>query len=61
MVDCYSENCNEITEDEIFRINNFILKSLNMMKRVKVNPHKEIEDYDERFREILMIMGDDDV
>jgi len=32
-----------------------------MMKRVKVNPHKEIEDYDERFREILMIMGDDDV
>jgi len=37
------------------------LKSLNMMKRVKVNPHKEIEDYDERFREILMIMGDDDV
>jgi predicted nucleotidyltransferase len=61
LVDCYSENCNEITEDEIFRINNFILKSLNMMKRVKVNSHKEIEDYDERFREILMIMGDDDV
>lgn len=45
----------EITEDIIFRLNNFILKSLNSMEKVGTDSGKDIDDYDERFREILLV------
>lgn len=46
----------EISEQNIFRLNNFILNSLKSMKNVKVSSKKDIELYDERFRELLMVI-----
>lgn len=44
----------QIREETIFRLNNFILNSLNSMKMVKTNSIKDIDKYDERFRELLL-------
>lgn len=49
------ESC-EITEKNIFRLNNFILSSLNSMHQVKTSSKKNIGMYDERFRELLMVL-----
>ena len=51
----YHKGNGKIGEDTIFRLNNFILNSLNSMNYVKTNPTKDIKLYDERFREILLI------
>ena len=44
-----------LSEMTVFRLNNFILDSLMVMKTSKTKSFKEIEDYDERFRELLLV------
>lgn len=51
----YHQKSGQIKEDTIFKLNNFIMDSLNMMKTTKVKSFKCIEDYDERFRELLLV------
>jgi len=55
LIEYHRQLKDEISEDTMFRIHNFILKSLKVMKKVNVNSVKEIEDYDERLREVLNI------
>lgn len=45
-----------ISEHEIFMLNNYILDSLNSMKKESVSSKKDIGVYDERFRELLMVI-----
>lgn len=49
----YHKNECEINETTVIKLNNFILSSLNRMKTVKVNSLKDIDDYDEKFRELV--------
>lgn len=46
----------EISEDTIFKLNNFILKSLKSMDTVKTSSNKDFEIYEERFKELLLIV-----
>lgn len=59
MINHYQGN-GDISEDNVFRINNFILKSLSEMKTVKFDSKRAFEDYDEKFREVVMKSGHDD-
>ena len=45
----------DLTEETILKLNNFILSSLSSMKTVHVESHKELMNYDERFRELLLV------
>lgn len=51
----YHQDNGEISENIVFRLNNFILDSLSVMKRVRSKSFKELDDYDERFRELLLV------
>lgn len=44
----------EIGENTIFKLNNFILKSFKSMKRIKTDSSKDFDEYDERFRQLLL-------
>lgn len=44
----------KISEESIFRLNNFILNRLNSMNRVKKDSTKNLEKYDKRFRQSLL-------
>jgi hypothetical protein len=50
----YHRGCGSLDEDTIFILNNFIMNSLNMMGNVKTKSVKDIMEYDERFRQIVM-------
>lgn len=50
----YHQDRGEITEGIIFKLNNFILDSLSVMKKVRCKSFKEIDEYDKRFRELLV-------
>ena len=51
----YYQDSGGIDEDIIFRLNNFILKSIKSMEKVKIKNDKNFEVYDERFRELLLV------
>ncbi len=59
LIDYYLD-ISDIGEDAIFRINNFILRSLDSMKKVKAETSKDFSEYDKRFREFLLSAGDCD-
>lgn len=46
----------QISENTIFKLNNFILKSFKSMDKVKTESSKDFEKYEERFRELLLIV-----
>ena len=54
LIDYHQDN-GEINEYTILKLNSFIMDSLSKMKTVKVNSFKSLEDYDERFRELLVV------
>ncbi len=45
----------ELSERTVFILNNFILDSLSYMKNSQTKSFKNVEDYDERFRELLIV------
>lgn len=45
----------ELSERTVFILNNFILDSLSYMKTSQTKSFKNVEDYDERFRELLIV------
>lgn len=51
----YHQDKGEITEGIIFKLNNFILDSFSVMKKVRCKSFKEFEEYDKRFRELLLV------
>ena len=59
LIDYYLD-ISDIGEDAVFRINNFILRSLDSMKKVKAETSKDFSEYDKRFREFLLSAGDCD-
>ena len=54
LIDYHQGNGN-LREDTFLMLNNFILDSLSQMKTVKTKSFKNLEDYDERFRELLVV------
>jgi predicted nucleotidyltransferase len=44
-----------LSERAVFILNSFILDSLSVMKTAKAKSFKHIEDYDERFRELILV------
>lgn len=51
----FHQNNGDLSERTVFILNSFILDSLSMMKNTKTKSHKQLEDYDERFRELLLV------
>ena len=51
----YHQNGGNLSEDTIVKLNEFIENSLKFMKIDKVKSFKQLDDYDERFRELLLI------
>lgn len=49
----YHQSSGSLSEDAVFRLNNFILSSLKDMDKVKVKSFKDIRDYDKRFRQVV--------
>ena len=45
----------DLSERTVFILNNFIMDSLSVMKTTKTRSFKNVEDYDERFRELLLV------
>lgn len=54
LIDYHQDN-GEITENIIFKLNNFIFDSFSVMKKVRCKSFKEFEEYDKRFRELLLV------
>ena len=52
LIDYHQEN-GDLSEDSFLKLSNFILDSLSKMKKVKTNSYKNLDDYDEKFRELL--------
>ena len=50
----FHKGIGKISEETLFRLNNFILNSLNSMNMVKTTSNKNLDEYDERFRELLL-------
>lgn len=53
----YHQSKGELSEDTILKLNNFIMDSLSVMDKVKTKPVNNIDDYDERFRELLLVVS----
>lgn len=51
----FHQDKGDLSERTIFILNNFILDSLSVMKTTKTNSLKRIDDYEERFRELLLV------
>lgn len=51
----YHQDNGDLSEDCILKLNNFILDSLSRMETTKTKSFKDISDYNERFRELLMV------
>ena len=51
----YHQDRGDLDEMTVFKLNNFILDSLASMKKAKAKNIKDIKDYDERFRELLLV------
>lgn len=51
----YHKGNGDLSEKTVFKLNNFILDSLNVMKTDNVKSFKSLDDYDERFRELLLV------
>jgi hypothetical protein len=51
----YHQGKSELSEKTILKLNYFIMDSLAFMKKTKVKSFKDIDDYDERFRELLLV------
>ncbi len=51
----YHRNNGNLDEESFLKLNNFILDSLSQMKAVKTSSFKNIDEYDERFRELLVV------
>lgn len=51
----YRQSNAVISEKSIFKLNNYILNSLNNMKKVKTTSNKDLNLYDEKFRELLLV------
>ena len=49
----YYKDLKEINEETMFIITNFILNSLNSMKKAKVRHDKNFDAYERRFKEII--------
>ena len=54
----YHQGGGVLSEDTFLMLNNFILDSLSVMKTSPAQSFKEFNDYDERFRELLLVSGD---
>ena len=54
LIDFHIGNDN-LSEWTVFMLNSFILDSLSVMKTAKTKCFKNIENYDERFRELLLV------
>ena len=54
LIDYHQDN-GGLSEDTVFRLNNFILDSLASMRTTKTKSHKDVRDYDERFRELILV------
>lgn len=59
LIDYYLD-ISDIGEDSIFRINNFILRSLDSMGKFKAETSKDFNEYDKKFKEFLINTGDID-
>lgn len=51
----YHQGKGDLSERDVFILSNFIMDSLSAMKTTKTNSFKQIGDYDERFREMLLV------
>ena len=51
----YHQGNGRISEYTILKLNAFIMDFLSKMKTVKVDSFKSLDDYDERFRELLVV------
>jgi hypothetical protein len=51
----YHQDSGQLSENTIFKLNNFIMDSLSSMKSVKTKSFKNFSEYDERFRELLLV------
>lgn len=54
LIDYHKDN-GSLGEESFLKLNNFILDSLSQMKAIKTNSFKNLNDYDERFRELLVV------
>ena len=57
LIDCH-QGRGVLSEDTFLMLNNFIMDSLSSMKTSPAQSFKEFDDYDERFRELLLVSGD---
>ena len=46
----------ELSENTMFRLNNFIINSFRFMHKVKTTPDKDFGKYEERFKELLLVV-----
>lgn len=51
----FHQNRGQISEESLFKLNNFILNSINKMKLVKTSSNKDINLYDEKFKQLLLV------
>lgn len=54
LIDYHQDN-GVLSEGNVFKLNNFILDSLSVMRKVKTRSFKNLDYYDERFRELLLV------
>lgn len=53
----YLQSSAKLSENTLFKLNNFILNSFNSMERIKTAPDKDFDTYDSRFKELLLIIS----
>ena len=54
----YHQGGGLLSEDTFLKFNNFIIDSLSVMETSSVHSFKDFDDYDERFRELLLVFGE---